>query len=107
VLKKKDYDLSLIMHVEPMDIGIYARDDYYFNYNNRVFKKIWEKLRASSSSQELDQWLGQAQKQLAEDAVNAFIVVRPERNFMRKGLVGMWSKCPIPTFALEDLRWQN
>lgn len=107
VMKKKDYDLSLIMHVEPMDIGIYARDDYYFNYNNRVFKKIWEKLRASASPRELDTWLVQAQKQLAEDAVNAFIVVRPERNFMRKGLVGMWSQCPIPTFALEDLRWQN
>ena len=107
VMKRKDYDLSLIMHVEPMDIGIYARDDYYFQYKNRVFKKIWEKLRASASPQELDDWLGQAQRQLAEDAVNAFIVVRPERNFMRKGLVGMWSQCPIPTFALEDLRWQN
>ncbi len=106
VMKRKDYDITLIMHVEPMDIGIYARKDYYFNYDNRVFGKIWEKLRGSASQQELNDWLRQAQKQLAEDAVNVFLVVRPERNFVRKGLLGMWTNCPIPTVALEDLRWQ-
>ena len=107
VLKNKNYDMSLIMHVEPMDLGIYARDDYYFNYDNRVYKKIWEKVRGANNSAELNQWLGQAQKQLAEDAVNLFIQLRPERNFIRKGLQGMWESCPVPVFALQDLRWQT
>ena len=106
VFKNKNYDMSLIMHVEPMDMGIYARNDYYFNYDNRVYKKIWEKVRGADSTAEMNQWLGQAQRQLAEDAVNLFIQIRPERNFIRKGLLGMWEHCPVPVFALQDLRWQ-
>ncbi len=107
VFKNKNYDMSLIMHVEPMDMGIYARNDYYFNYDNRVYKKIWEKVRGARNTAEMNEWLGQAQKLLAEDAVNLFIQVRPERNFIRKGLQGMWEHCPVPVFALQDLRWQS
>ena len=52
-------------------------------------------------------WMGQAQRQLSEDAVNLFLQFRPERNFIRRGVVGMWERCPVPAFAIEDLRWQN
>ncbi|MEO9703913.1 MAG: ABC transporter substrate-binding protein, partial [Nitratireductor sp.] len=34
VFKAKDYDLTIVSHTEPNDIGIYARDDYYFQYDN-------------------------------------------------------------------------
>ena len=107
VFKKKNYDMSLIMHVEPMDLGVYARDGYYFNYNNAAYKKIWAKVRSADTSAALNQALAQAQRQMAEDAVNLFIQVRPERNFIRKDLAGMWERCPVPVFALEDLRWQK
>lgn len=107
VFKKKDYDMTIIMHVEPMDLNIYARNDYYFNYSNRAFKEIWEKVRAARSDAERNEWLGQAQRQIADDAVNLFIQLRPERNFIRRGLVGMWEHCPLPVFAIENLRWQN
>ena len=33
VFKNKDYDLTIVSHTEPMDIGIYARPDYYFDYD--------------------------------------------------------------------------
>ena len=107
VFTKKNYDMTMIMHVEPLDLNIYARSDYYFNYNNRVFKKIWEKVRGANNQAELNEWLGQAQRQLSEDAVNLFLQFRPERNFIRRGVVGMWERCPVPAFAIEDLRWQN
>ena len=107
VFKNKNYDMSLIMHVEPMDLGIYARNDYYFNYDNAAYKKIWEKVRSASSTAEMNQWLGKVQQQLAEDAVNLFIQIRPEQNFIRKGLIGLWEHCPVPVFALQDLRWQT
>ena len=107
VFKRKDYDMTLIMHVEPMDLNIYARDDYYFNYDNRAFKPIWEKVRGARSEAERNEWLGQAQRKITEDAVNLFIQLRPERNFVRKDLTGMWEHCPIPVFALENLRWKK
>ena len=35
VFKGGDYDLTIVSHTEPMDIGIYARPDYYFRLRQR------------------------------------------------------------------------
>lgn len=105
VFKQRDYELTLIMHVEPMDLNIYARDDYYFNYQNTTFKDIWHQVLAARDQSELYRLLGAAQRQVAEDAVNVFLFMRPERNLMHKDLRGMWESSPIPSFVLEDLYW--
>ena len=34
MFKGKNYDLTIISHVEPLDIGIYAKPGYYFGYDN-------------------------------------------------------------------------
>ncbi|HEV7434978.1 MAG TPA: ABC transporter substrate-binding protein, partial [Pseudorhizobium sp.] len=34
VFKASDYDMTIVAHAEPMDIDIYAREPYYFNYKN-------------------------------------------------------------------------
>ena len=71
--RAKDYDLTIISHTEPMDIGIYARDDYYFNYKNEEFKAIIAKLNATADEAERTELLHQAQKKLNDDAVNGFL----------------------------------
>jgi len=38
VFKAKDFGLSIVSHTEPMDLGIYANPDYYFQYDNIVFQ---------------------------------------------------------------------
>ena len=45
VFTKKDYDLTIVSHTEPNDIDIYARKDYYFNYDNPAFNKVIADLR--------------------------------------------------------------
>jgi len=45
VFKNKDYDLTIVSHTEPMDIGIYARDDYYFGYARPEFVALMERLQ--------------------------------------------------------------
>ena len=67
VFKGKDYDLTIISHTEPMDIGIYARDDYYFNYKSEEFKAIIAKLNATTDEAERTELLHQAQKKLNDD----------------------------------------
>ena len=44
----KDYDLTIVSHTEPNDIDIYARKDYYFNYDNPAFDKVIEELNLTS-----------------------------------------------------------
>jgi len=95
------------MHVEPMDLNIYARDDYYFNYDNAAFKAIWERVLNARTEDELHRLLGEAQRRITEDAVNVYLFMRPEQNLMHRDLEGMWEKSPIPSFVLEDIRWVN
>ena len=47
VYKDKNFDLTIISHVEPLDIGIYANPDYYFQYDNKDFQTIIAKLNAA------------------------------------------------------------
>lgn len=107
VFQRKDYALTLIMHVEPMDLNIYAQDDYYFNYDNRAFQQIWQQALNARSEQEQFKWLAEAQRRITEDAVNVFLFIRPEQNLMHRELEGMWEKSPIPSFVLEDIRWKE
>ena len=107
VFNNHDYQLTLILHVEPMDINIYARDHYYFNYDNDRFKEIWYRVLDAKTEQSFYDQLAEAQRQLAEDAVNVFLFMRPERNFMHRNLKGIWENSFIPSFVLEDLYWQK
>ncbi|MCB1919078.1 MAG: ABC transporter substrate-binding protein [Candidatus Competibacteraceae bacterium] len=105
VFEQKNYALTLIVHIEPMDLDIYARDDYYFNYNNKAFKAIWEQVLNARSESELLHWLGEAQRQVTEDAVNVFLYMLPELSLMHRRLTGFWEETPIPSIVLEDVRW--
>lgn len=105
VFTKKDYALSLIAHVEPMDLNIYARDDYYFNYENQAFKALWDQVMDAASEAELNQRLAQAQRRIADDAVNVFLFMVPQTYVAHRKLQGLWSQTPLPVTVLEDLRW--
>src|SRR5690606_33986375 len=50
VFKGKDFDLTIISHTEPNDIEIYARDDYYFQYDNPDFDAVIAELDATSDA---------------------------------------------------------
>ncbi|MEO6635095.1 MAG: ABC transporter substrate-binding protein, partial [Devosia sp.] len=40
VFTNKDYDLTIISHIEPNDFGSFAKPGYYFNYNSAAFNKL-------------------------------------------------------------------
>ena len=40
VYKKKQYDLTIVSHVEPMDIGNYSRKPYYWQYESAAFDTL-------------------------------------------------------------------
>ena len=48
VFRGTDYDLTIVSHTEPADIGIYAREGYYFNYVNPEFNALMEELTAET-----------------------------------------------------------
>ena len=48
VFKGKDFGLTIVSHTEPMDIGIYARPDYYFQYDDADFQAMNTALEAEA-----------------------------------------------------------
>lgn len=107
VFRDKNYDLTVIAHVEPMDLNIYARDDYYFNYDNAAFQSLWREVLDAQGEEEMHRLLGEAQRRIAEDAVNVFLFQLPHKNIVSRRLAGMWKKTPIASFVLEDMFWRR
>ncbi len=107
VYKKKNYDLSIVSHVEPMDIGIYAREGYYFNYNNDKFNEIIKAADSASSPAKRTELLHQAQRMLAEDAVNGYLFQLPRVVVVRKGLNGVWQDLHLFSTDVARMNWDS
>ncbi len=105
VYKNKDYDLSIVSHTEPLDIRIYARDDYYFQYKSPEFKQIIEQAFAADSESAQNLLLQQAQKKLSDDAVNVFLFELPKIAVAQKNLKGMWQNWPMALTPVSELSW--
>jgi peptide/nickel transport system substrate-binding protein len=106
VYKDKNYDLTIISHVEPLDIGIYANPNYYFQYDSPAFQAIYEKVASASNLDAYKAALGEAQKKLAEDSVNAFLFQFANVTVADAKLKGLWKNAPIFVNDLSALSWQ-
>jgi peptide/nickel transport system substrate-binding protein len=107
VLKAADYDMTIVAHAEPMDIDIYARDPYYFNYKNPEFNAILAKVEASTDAAEQDKFYGEAQTILANDVPALFLFVMPKLGIWDKKLKGLWENEPIPSNVLTEVFWEE
>lgn len=107
VLKGGNYDMTIVAHAEPMDIDVYARDPYYFNYKNPTFNEIIRNIELTSDTDVQDGLYGDAQKILAEDVPALFLFVMPKLGVWDKKLQGLWQNEPIPSNVLTDVRWED
>ena len=103
--KGKDYDLTIVSHTEPMDIGIYARDDYYFDYKNPKFNEVMDKLAAETDTEKRYALMGEAQTILAEDAVNGFLFELAKTGIWNAKLEGLWENSPVQANDLTEVHW--
>ena len=106
VYKDKNYDLTIISHVEPLDIGIYANPDYYYQYDSPAFQAISKKITTSPDLETYKAALGEAQKQLAADAVNAFLFQLPNVTVASADVKGLWKNAPIFVNDLSETSWK-
>ena len=106
VFRGKDFDLTVIAHTEPLDIGNYARDDYYFQYKNPEFKALMARIDTTLDEAERNKLYGDAQRMLARDAVNGFLFILPKLTVTKADLEGMWTDWPLPLTPLAEVRWR-
>ncbi|HEY1130288.1 MAG TPA: ABC transporter substrate-binding protein [Roseateles sp.] len=89
VFVRHDFDLTVIVHAEPLDYGIYGRDDYYFGYRSDRVKSLLRQLDDQSDEAERRASLQSLQRQLSDDAVNGFLFQYPRLLVQRAGLAGV------------------
>ncbi len=106
VFRGTDYDLTIVSHTEPVDIGIYARDTYYFNYDSPSLKALMARLNNTSNQEARNRILGQAQRTITSDAVNAYMFQLAKLGVWRKGLKGMWRNAPVQANDVTGVRWE-
>lgn len=106
VFRGNDFDLTIVSHTEPQDIGIYAREKYYFNYQSPAFKAVIADLTRSSDPAERNKLLGKAQRIIADDAVNAYMFQLAKLGVWRKGLKGLWRNSPVQANDVTGVRWE-
>ena len=107
VFKKKEYDLSIVSHTEPQDIGIYADAKYYFQYDNAEFQAIIKKLNETVDTDARYALMGDAQKALSKDAVNGFLFQLAKTGVWSADLEGLWENSPVQANDLTEVHWKK
>ncbi len=107
VFRGKDYDLTIVSHTEPMDIGIYGRDDYYFAYESADFKATLAKLDAAVEEGERYALMAEAQRRIAEDSVNGFLFQLAKHGVWNAKLQGLWANSPVQANDLTGVSWSE
>ncbi len=107
VFKQKNYGLTIVSHTEPMDIGIYARPNYYFQYDNPAFQKLMKDLDAATNPTRRAAILGAAQTMIAEDYVNGFLFQLARTSVINAKIRGMWKNSPTQANDLTAVYWED
>ncbi len=103
---KGNFDLTLILHVEPLDyVRAYTDPAYYFGYDSARFRSLVAAQGSAASAAERQRLWHDIQRQLADDAVNVFIWNPAQVAVFRKGLRGLWRHSPIFANDLGAVRW--
>ena len=102
---KGDFDLTIVLHVEPFDLGNYANPNYYWGYNNAKFNELHSKINNTPRADERAKLLGQAQQMLANDAVNGYLFQPQLPTVANKKVKGLWKDMPTFVNDLSAMHW--
>ena len=105
VFKGKDFGLTIVSHTEPFDIGIYARPEYYFQYDNEEFQALMKLLNATTDPDARSDMLAQAQTLIAKDHVNGYLFQLAFPTVADARIEGLWPNQPTQANDLTKVRW--
>ena len=98
--------MTIVSHVEPLDIDIYDRPDYYFGYHSDRFHAVMETLDHTADPEKRAALYGDAQRILAEDAANGFLFQLAQTGVRRAGITGLWDNLPVPAIDVTGVSWK-
>ena len=106
VFNGKNFGLTIVSHTEPMDIGIYARPEYYFQYDNPDFQALMAELNKTTDPDKRTEMLQTAQTMIADDYVNGFLFELSYPTVAKAGIKGLWKDQPTAAVDLTGVSWE-
>lgn len=107
VFRGKDFDLTIVSHTEPNDINIYARPDYYFQYDNPEFQALIQEIEVTSDDLARSDLLRQAQQIIADDYVNGYLFQLARTGVAKTEIEGLWQNAPAAAYILDEVSWNE
>lgn len=107
VFKGKDFDLTIVSHTEPADINIYARPDYYFQYDSADFQALMTKLNLTSDPAERMAIQADAQKMISSEYVNGYLFQLAKTGVANAKVQGLWANSPTQANDLTGVSWAD
>ncbi len=105
VFKGKDFGLTIVSHTEPMDIGIYANPDYYFQYDSAAFQALMDDLNGATDPAARTEILQAAQQMIADDYVNGYLFQLAKTGVANANIRGLWENAPTQGSNLAEVYW--
>lgn len=105
VFRGKNFGLTIVSHTEPMDIGIYANPEYYFQYDNKAFQDLIAKLNVTADPDMRASMLAEAQKTISDDYVNGYLFQLALATVAKVGVQGLWQNAPTQATDLTGVSW--
>ena len=89
VFTNADYDMSIIAHVEPRDMGaVFGDPTYYTRYDNPQFRKLLQMADTGSEDEQI-KYMQEAARLLSEDAAGEFLFLLPNLLVADAGITGL------------------
>ena len=94
VFKNGDYDLSIVAHVEPRDLGKYGDPNYYWAYDDPQVAEMLTQADSEPDEAKRNEIYAEIQRQITADAANAWLFLLPALSVTKKGITGYIANAP-------------
>ena len=106
VYKKQAYDMTIIAHTSPNDMGNFARGKkYFYGFEEAEFSDLWGRIRTETDAGKRGEMLKEGQHYLADNAIHGFLFQLPQLGVYRTGLNGFWASRPVLYQPLAGVSW--
>ncbi|GHF34085.1 ABC transporter substrate-binding protein [Seohaeicola zhoushanensis] len=96
VYKKQNYDMTIIAHTSPNDMGNFARGPkYFYGYDDAKMTALWDSISTETDTAKRNELLKEGQKYLADNAVHGFLFQMPQISIIKTNVKGFWQSSPV------------
>jgi len=88
VFTKGNYDLTVVNHVEPHDIGNYANPKYYWHYDSPAAQKLFTQAQTAPTLDQRNDLLKQMARKVSQDSPVDWMFLASDLTVAKKNITG-------------------